>query len=247
MVDSFDKGVEKFLPKVEAKRNKRYIQSRQSKNNRFGSHLLCPSCPVSKVISNRNGVLAYGILGSALVGSIALRFNVFCSVCPVGILSRGIMHFKAISMLLPTRAIIGRYLVVVLELWAIPVAAVLVSIRERRFWCRKLCPLGGLLSGVGTLNPFIKPRVKEEKCIGCIEYRKCEKVCPVDINLVDPESLHKCTKCMECYIACDWNAVKVDLLGKPDVSRIGGFFKRLRARRQKDQVTPIENRRNATG
>ena len=266
IVDSFDKGIEKFFPKFEAKRSKRSIQSRQSKNNRLGSHLLCQSCPVSKVISNRIGVLAYGILGSALVGSAVLNFPVFCCVCPMGIISRGMVHLKALSMRLPTARVTGQYMAIVPELAAIPVAAALVSLREKRFWCRKLCPLGGLLSAVGTLNPFIKPKVKQHKCImkGCpedcedyrIDYclfcfldddRKCEKVCPVGINLVDPGSLHKCTKCMECYIVCDWNAVKIDLVCKPDVSRIGGFFKRLRARRQKDQVTPIENRRNATG
>jgi ferredoxin-type protein NapH len=255
LVDSFDKGVEKFLPKIEAKRNKRYNQSKQSKNNRIGSHLSCPSCPVSKLVSNRNGGLSYGILGSALVGSIVLKFNVFCFVCPMGILSNGIMHFKSISMVLPTRAVTGRFLFMVFELWIIPVAAVLVSIRERRFWCKKLCPLGRLLSCVGTLNPFIKPKVKEEKCImkdcpdECEDYhidyciicryeddRKCEKVCPVDINLVDDGTLYKCTKCMECYIVCDYNAVKVDLVGKPD------FFRIARALRQ--QVTRLLHRRD---
>jgi len=249
IVDSFDKGIEKFFPKFETKRSKRSIQSRQSKNNKLGSHLLCPVCPVIKLLSNRNGGLAYGILGSAFVGSFALRIHVFCSVCPMGIISRGLVHLKSLSMWLPTARVTGQYLAIVPELVAIPVAAVLSSLREKRFWCRKLCPLGALLSAVGTLNPFIKPRVKEERCVmkccpeDCEDYhidycgwcrdlddRKCEKVCPVGINLVDPGSLHKCTKCMECYIVCEWNAVKVDLVGKPDVSRIGGFFKRLVAR-----------------
>jgi ferredoxin-type protein NapH len=260
IIDAFDKSIEKISPKIEAKREKRSIQSRQDRNNKLGSNLLCPTCPLIKVISNRKGVLAYGILGSAVIGSFVLKIPVFCSVCPIGIISRGIMHLKSLSMWLPTARVTGQLLAIVPELAAIPVAAVLMSLRERRFWCKKLCPVGGLLSGLGALNPFIKPRVKEEKCImrGCpdecddyhIDYciicryeddRKCEKVCPVDINLVDHGSLHKCTKCMECYIACDHNAVKVDLLGKPDVFRIGRFFKRLRARRQKDQVTPIEN------
>jgi len=247
IVDSFDKVVEKFLPKVEAKRSKRSRQSVQSAHNKLGSPLLCPSCPLSKVMSNRNGVLANGILASVLVGSIATRFNVFCAVCPIGILTRGMMHLKSTTYI--TKVIYP----IILELWVFPVAAVLVSLRERRFWCKKLCPVGRLLSGVGTLNPFIKPKVKQEKCImkGCpeecedyhIDYcgwcrimddRKCEKVCPVDINLVDNGSLHKCTKCLECYIACDYNAVRIDLLGKPEVFRIGGFFRRLRARWRKD-------------
>ncbi len=74
-----------------------------------------------------------------------------------------------------------------------------------------------------------------------IDDRKCEKVCPVDISLVDNGSLHECTKCMECYIVCDYNAIKVDLLGKPEVFRIGGFFRRLGARLRKNKFRPIEN------
>jgi ferredoxin-type protein NapH len=266
LVDSFDKGIEIFLPKVEAKRNERSLQRRQSKHNNdghedHGKHLVCPSCPVSKVISNRNGVVAYGILGLALVGSATLRFNVFCSVCPMGILTRGMLHLKAVLYI--AKGVTAATFLYVTELLVFPVAAVLVSIRERRFWCKKLCPLGALLNGAGALNPFIKPRVKEEKCVlkgcpdECEDYhgdycgicrledeKKCEKVCPVDINLVDHEPLHRCTKCMECYIACDRNAVSVDLLGKPEVFRIGGFFRRLMARQRKDHVKPIKNPRN---
>ncbi|MFX0201039.1 MAG: 4Fe-4S binding protein, partial [Candidatus Hodarchaeota archaeon] len=169
IVDSFDKGVEKFFPKFEAKRSKRSIQKRQSKKKSPGSHLLCQSCPVTKVISNRLGVLAYGILGSALIGSVIYNFPVFCFVCPMGIISRGLVHLKALSMRLPTARVTGQYMAIVPELLIIPVAAIVASLREKRFWCRKLCPLGGLLNAIGTLNPFIKPKVKQHKCVmkGC--------------------------------------------------------------------------------
>lgn len=255
MVDSFDKGVEKFFPKIEAKRSERLLRHKQSRNNGHeenGKNLVCPSCPVGKIKSKRYGGIANGIFASALLGSAVLKFPVFCAVCPMGILSRGMVHLRSVTF------VTGRDLAVVLELWAIPIVAVLVSLRERRFWCKRLCPLGALLNGAGTLNPFIKPKIKEEKCVmkGCpdecedyhfdycehcrlMDDRKCEKVCPVEINLFDHDSLARCTKCLECYIACDHNAVKIDLLGKPEVFRVGGFFRRLRARRHKDQVTPL--------
>ena len=236
MIDIFDKGVERFLPKVEAKRAKRDQQNRQKKrweqgNARArGNPLVCRSCPVGKVMSNRYGVLANGIFAASLVGSAVFRFPVFCAVCPIGIATRGMFHLRSVL------SITGKSLAVVIELWAIPIVAVVASLRERKFWCKKLCPVGALLNGAGALNPFIKPRVKEERCImkgcpeDCEDYHidfcgwcrlmddyKCEKVCPVDIDLVNHGSLARCTKCLECYIVCDYNAISMDAFGKPDV------------------------------
>ena len=256
MIDSFDKVIEKFFPKVEAKRNKRSQRRRQGKPKENRRHLGCPLCPLPKV----NGVLANGILASALFGSAVLKFPVFCAVCPIGIVSRGMIHLK--TMMTITRT----WFVWWLELFSVPIVATLLSLREKRYWCKRLCPVGAFLGLVGSLNPFIKPRVREERCVmkGCpedcedyrldycgwcrtIDDRRCEKVCPVDIDLLNHGSLAQCTKCLECYIACDYNAIKIDLLGKPEVFRIGGFFRRLRARCRKGQVTPIENRHEVAG
>jgi ferredoxin-type protein NapH len=246
MIDSFDKVIERFLPKVEARRNERALRRRQDKSTERRRRLGCPLCPLPR----GNGVVANGVLVSALVGSVVLKFPVFCAVCPIGIVSRGMIHLQTMM------TITGTWFVWWLEMFSVPVVATLLSLRERRYWCKRVCPVGALLGAVGALNPFIKPRVKEDKCVmkGCpedcedarldfclfcrtMDDRKCEKVCPVDINLVDQGSLSECTKCLECYIACDYNAVKVDLVGKPDVFRIGSVFKRLkarlRARRQK--------------
>jgi len=240
MIDSFDKGIEKFLPKVEAKRNKRSLRRRQGKHERQGRHLGCPLCPLHRV----NGVLANGILASSLVGSAVLKFPVFCAVCPIGIVSRGMIHYK--SMMTITKI----WMVWWLEMFSVPIVATLLSLREKRYWCKRLCPVGSFLGMVGALNPFIKPRVKEERCVmkGCpedcedyhIDYcgwcrtmddRKCEKVCPVDIDLVDHGSLAQCTKCLECYVVCDYDAFSIDFLGKPDVSQsITRFYNRIRRR-----------------
>jgi polyferredoxin len=145
-------------------------------------------------------------------------------------------------------SITGMYFVWWLELLAVPIAATLLSLRERRYFCKRICPIGAFLGVIGALNPFIKPRVKEEKCVmkGCpedcedsrldiclfcrsLDARKCEKVCPVDINLVDRGSLAKCTKCLECYIVCDYDAITLDGLGKPDAFQpITRFYNHIR-------------------
>jgi len=240
IIDSFDKCIERFFPKVEAKRNKGSLRSMQNKHKGHGRHLGCLLCPLRKV----NGVLANGILASAIVGSAVLKFPVFCAVCPIGIVSRGMIHIK--TMMTITRI----WFVWWLELFSVPIVAILLSLRENRYWCKRLCPVGAFLGMVGALNPFIKPSVNEERCVmkGCpedcedyhIDYcgwcrlmddRKCEQVCPVDINLVDHGSLAQCTKCLECYVACDYDAVSVDFLGKPDVFQsITSFFNYIRRR-----------------
>lgn len=230
MVDGFDKFVKKFLPKIEAKRLEREIRNKQSGNGEVKSGKLCHLCPLNKLVTSGNSVWATGALASALVGSAVLRFNVFCTFCPIGISTRGLMHLKATTYLTKIK-----YLIVV-ELFAIPIIAVLLSLRERRFWCRKLCPVGALFNILGNFNFFIKPKVKSNKCVmkecpeECQDYlydycmvcrledaKKCEKVCPVDVKLVEGKDLNKCTKCMECYLACEHDAIKIEWISIPKV------------------------------
>jgi polyferredoxin len=135
---------------------------------------------------------------------------------------------------------------IILELWAIPLVAVLVSLREKRYWCRKICPVGATLNVAGSVSPLMKPTVIADHCImktcpkTCEDYhldycgtcrlidaKKCERVCPQGINLLDSGSLAKCTKCMECYIECDKDAVAVNVRGKSEaLTALKGFFKR---------------------
>lgn len=238
IIDSFDKGIEKFFPNLEAKRVQRWQRRREHKSE--GSGLGCPLCPFHKV----NGVLAHGILASAVVGSAVFKFPVFCAVCPIGIVSRGLVHFK--SMMSITQV----WMIWWIELLVVPVAAILLSLREKRYWCKRLCPVGAFLGLIGSLNPFIKPRVKDDKCImkvcpeDCkdspldicmlcrsMDDKKCEKVCPVDIDLVNHGSLARCTKCLECYIVCDYDAISINSFGKPDIIQSSKrFYNRIRRR-----------------
>lgn len=227
IIDSFDKGVELFLPKIEAERVSRANAEAQNAH-KDRKNLLCKACPLIRAVSGKSGTTAGGVLALAVVGSAAFRFNVFCTICPIGITTRGLFHLKA------TRYLTGVINNIIVELYMIPVVAVILSLREKRFWCKKLCPVGALLNIVGFVNPFVKPKVRGDKCVmkGCpqtcedyrLDYcavcrledaRKCEKVCPVGVKLVDGVGLNKCTKCMECYIACDYNAVQIRLVDQP--------------------------------
>ncbi len=239
MVDGFDKGVEKFMPNANSKREERRLRNRKKEEANHCS-AVCPTCPLRRVMGNKHATVANGVLASALVGSAVLRFPVFCTVCPIGITTRGMFHLKALT------TITGRMMPIILELWAIPVVAIVAGLREKRYFCRKICPVGASLNIAGSFNPLIKPIVKADKCVmkdcptTCEDYhldycgacrqndqKRCERVCPQDINLLDKGSLSRCTKCLECYISCDRDAVKIKLVGKPDaITTLTRLFKR---------------------
>jgi polyferredoxin len=69
-----------------------------------------------------------------------------------------------------------------------------------RFWCRYLCPLGGLLGLISRVAIF--RRVVDESCPGCAV---CPEVCPT--GTIDPERNYasdpaECTVCMNCVVDC---------------------------------------------
>jgi polyferredoxin len=80
------------------------------------------------------------------------------------------------------------------------VGVVALNWLERRFWCRYLCPLGGLLGLLSKLA--ILRREVGEECTGCA---LCAPVCPT--GTIDPDKHFasdpaECTMCMDCLEAC---------------------------------------------
>jgi len=69
-----------------------------------------------------------------------------------------------------------------------------------RFWCRALCPLGGLLallSKVALVRRFVNPA-----CSGC---KACARLCPTDTIRADQDFASdpaECTVCMDCVDGC---------------------------------------------
>lgn len=76
----------------------------------------------------------------------------------------------------------------------------IISLPLANFWCRYLCPYGGLLGLLALCSP-IRIRRDAEKCIDC---KKCRKICPASIKVdtkttvVAPE----CIGCLECVAIC---------------------------------------------
>lgn len=80
------------------------------------------------------------------------------------------------------------------------VGLILLNVFAPRFWCRYLCPLGGLLGWISRLA-FIR-RAGGVECKGC---QLCTQTCPT--GTIDPARHYasdpaECTLCMECVEIC---------------------------------------------
>jgi len=75
-----------------------------------------------------------------------------------------------------------------------------------RFWCRYLCPLGGLLGLIGKAA-VIKARINSR----CTDCGRCGAVCPtgaISGRARDGVAHSECTMCMNCPEACSRRAVE---------------------------------------
>ena len=230
IIDSFDIAVAKFARDLDAKRQERFQRSKEkeaAKNAPKKGVAACPTCPFPRFLNNRFGSsTANGIVLISVVGSAVLRFPIFCVVCPIGVVTRGMFHLKAWT------TITGKMMPVIMELSIIPIVAVLLSMKEKRFFCRKLCPVGMTLNLVGSVSPLFKPSVQANRCVmkqcpqTCQDFhfdycsacrvadgKACERVCPQGINILDGGSFARCIKCFECYVECEEGALQIEAVG----------------------------------
>ncbi|MBA4371226.1 MAG: 4Fe-4S binding protein [Thermodesulfovibrio sp.] len=75
-----------------------------------------------------------------------------------------------------------------------------LSLVYRNFWCRYLCPYGGLLGLLSMLSP-LKVTRNNEACIHC---NRCSENCPSSIRVAELSRIRtpECTGCLTCVSHC---------------------------------------------
>ena len=141
---------------------------------------------------------SFVVLAGSLIAAWVAADVLFCKVCPSGSLFAAIPHRFA-----SPEFSFGTFFWVHIATLAIALVAFFLI---GRFWCRYLCPLGGVL-GVFNRVSVVKIKLDISKCNNC---NNCLSVCPVKIE--EPEKIEDsidCIRCGKCIDVCPTDALQI--------------------------------------
>jgi len=89
----------------------------------------------------------------------------------------------------------------------------ILSVWYPRFYCRYICPFGGLSSVISPYS-FIKLSRSPVRCVGRQDCGICEKVCPKQIRILDEPfefftGEGECNSCLKCLEECPYDAIEI--------------------------------------
>ena len=133
----------------------------------------------------------------------------FCKyICPAGTLEGGIPHLLMNGELRKLAGVLFDWKVGVL------VFVILGSVFISRFFCRYFCPLGAFYSLFNKFSLY-QMNLDKTKCVGC---KKCEKVCPMAIEVTKNLDSPECIRCGKCKAVCQVEAISSGVMIKRDTN-----------------------------
>ena len=127
----------------------------------------------------------------------------FCKwICPAGTLEGG---FPLLATNESLRSAVGG-----LFTWKVFVliAVLLLCMFIERPFCKYLCPLGAVY-GVFNRFSFFRTEIDKSKCTAC---HRCERVCPMQVEVLKDPNSAECIRCGKCGSFCPESAIKLEAL-----------------------------------
>jgi ferredoxin-type protein NapH len=136
------------------------------------------------------------VLVGTIIAAWAFADTMFCKLCPAASLEASIPY-----LFLGVATVNSPFLIHIGTLVGTLVGMVLIA----RFWCRYLCPMGGLLSLFGRVS-LLHVSWTPDQCTSC---GACAQSCPMGLEPHHEHDDHNCIKCGECVEACSLGALKL--------------------------------------
>jgi polyferredoxin len=131
----------------------------------------------------------YLLLAAILVGAVAFRTEIYWQFDPFRTIF--VQETTTIGAVLLALTIAGAFFL-------------------NRGFCRYVCPIGAVLRVSGRVSPYRVLHLEKE----CIDCKKCERSCPMDIKILEKEKDLECICCNQCVDVCPTGA-KVLSVGRP--------------------------------
>lgn len=132
----------------------------------------------------------------------------FCKyICPNGVLQGAIPLSIANETIREALGFLFTYKSIILAV------TVLLSVIIYRPFCKYICPLGAIYSLFNRFS-ILKITNEKSKCINC---KKCEKSCKMNVDILKNPNSAECIRCGACVSACPTESLEMKFSVKSDV------------------------------